>query len=98
MNVDTQALEQVITEKLREVIDPETGVDVVRMGLVEGLAVDEAGVASYTFRPSSPFCPLAFPLAAAIKGAVEKVPGVSGQKIGVAGYIHADQLLDMLNE
>ena len=42
---------------MSKVIDPETGIDVVRMRLVEDLEVDEAGRVRYRFRPSSPFCP-----------------------------------------
>jgi metal-sulfur cluster biosynthetic enzyme len=98
MSVDCQKMEQEITEKLRQVIDPETGIDVVRMGLVEELTVDETGFVRYTFRPSSPFCPLATPLGQAIKDTVGRVPGVSGQKIEVTGYLDADRLAEMLNK
>jgi metal-sulfur cluster biosynthetic enzyme len=53
-------LEQAIVERLRVVIDPETGVDVMRMRLIEDLSVDgQTGRVSYRFRPSSPLCPLA---------------------------------------
>ncbi|NLF00392.1 MAG: iron-sulfur cluster assembly protein, partial [Anaerolineales bacterium] len=43
--------------RLAQVVDPETGVDVLRMRLVEDLMVDEHGCVRYRFRPSSPFCP-----------------------------------------
>jgi metal-sulfur cluster biosynthetic enzyme len=98
MSVDTQAVEQTITEKLSQVIDPETGTDVVSMRLVEELTVDETGFVRYTFRPSSPFCPLAIPLAQAIKNAVAAVSGVSGQKIKVENYVAAEKLTEVLNQ
>jgi len=44
--------------KLTTVIDPETGVDVMRMKLVQDLVVTEDGKVSYKFRPSSPLCPI----------------------------------------
>jgi metal-sulfur cluster biosynthetic enzyme len=92
-------LGQAIVERLREVIDPETGADVVRMRLVEELHVDgETGQVSYKFRPSSPFCPLAVPLALSIRAAVAGVPGVTGQKIEVVGYVGADGLNALLRE
>jgi metal-sulfur cluster biosynthetic enzyme len=79
-------------------MNPETGVDVVRMRLIEDLVVDEAGVVRYKFRPSSPLCPLAVPLALSIRQAVGKVEGVSGQEIEVIGYIKAGELNAMLRE
>jgi metal-sulfur cluster biosynthetic enzyme len=90
-------LEQAIVEQLRQVIDPETGADVVRMRLIEDLQVEqETGRVSYRFRPSSPLCPLAVHLALAIRKAVAGVPGVSDQQIEVVGYVGADDLNELL--
>ena len=89
---DRRALRKAILTRLSTVIDPETGVDVVRMRLVEDLTVNEAGVVRYTFRPSSPLCPLAVSLALSIRQAVAEVEGVAGQEIGVVGYIKAEEL------
>ena len=91
-----QALERQVVERLRAVIDPETGVDVVRMRLVENLTVDREGVARYTFHPSSPLCPLAVTLALQIKRKVAGVPGITGQDIDVQGYIDAEGLAELL--
>jgi metal-sulfur cluster biosynthetic enzyme len=90
------ALREAILTRLSTVVDPETGVDVVRMRLVEDLEVDEEGVVRYTFRPSSPLCPLAVSLALSIREAVAGVEGVTRQEIEVAGYIKADELGVML--
>ncbi len=87
---------QAILEKLATVIDPETGVDVVRMKLVQVLSVDPEGKVSYIFRPSSPLCPIAVPLALAIIQAVKEVPGVTAQHVTVTDYIQADQLNEIL--
>ena len=88
-----------ITERLRQVIDPETGVDVMRMRLIEDLEVDgETGQVSYKFRPSSPLCPLAVHLVLAIRKSVAEVPGVTDQEIEVVGYVGADDLNDLLRE
>jgi metal-sulfur cluster biosynthetic enzyme len=95
---DPKALREAILTHLSSVIDPETGVDVIRMRLIEDLTVDEAGVVRYTFRPSSPLCPLAVSLALSIRQAVAEVEGVTGQEIGVVGYIRAEELNTMLRE
>ena len=87
-----------VLERLRTVIDPETGADVVRMRLIEDLVVDEEGIVRYKFRPSSPLCPLAVPLALSIREAVAEVDGVTRQEIEVTGYIKAEELNAMLRE
>jgi metal-sulfur cluster biosynthetic enzyme len=88
-----------ILMRLVDVIDPETGVDVLRMRLVEDLDVDEAtGLVTYCFRPSSPLCPLAHSLALDIKRAVASVDGVQRQSIVVSGYVRAEELTKMINQ
>ena len=97
MSGDT--LEERILAKLRTIIDPETGVDVVRMRLLETLDVDEeCGIVRYAFRPSSPLCPLAVTLALAMRDAVAHVDGVTRQEIEVVGYVGAQELNALLRE
>ena len=95
---EPEALRQAILTRLSSVIDPETGVDVIRMRLIEVLEVDDAGRVSYTFRPSSPLCPIAVFLVMNIKAAVAEVPGVNQQTIQVAGYVQADELTELINQ
>jgi metal-sulfur cluster biosynthetic enzyme len=91
-------LRQAVVECLRNVIDPETNVDVIRMRLVEDLVVDAGGRVSYTFRPSSPLCPIAVSLAVQIKQAIAEVPGVTAQDISIEGYIAAEELTKLINK
>ena len=95
---DPEGLRQAILQRLSSVIDPETGVDVVRMRLIEALEVDEAGDVRYTFRPSSPLCPIAVFLVMRIKSAVAEVPGVKQQTIQVTGYVQAEELTELINQ
>ncbi len=92
-----ERLEKLITARLRLVIDPETRADVIRMRLVENLTVNEEGQVKYTFRPSSPVCPIAVSLAQQIKIAVSQVPGVHSQDIKVENYVGAEQLTMLIN-
>jgi len=91
-------IHQAVIERLKEVIDPETNVDVIRMRLVEDLVVDDSGKAQYTFRPSSPLCPIAVYLAVEIKKAVAEVPGITDQQIRIEGYLAADELSQLINK
>ena len=96
--VKTEELYAAILERLSRVIDPETGVDVVRMRLIEDLVVDENGRVQYKFRPSSPLCPIAVPLSLMIQNAVASVPGVTGQDMEIVGYIQAEEHTALLRE
>lgn len=93
-----ETLRERVLRQLEDVIDPETGVDVVRMRLIEDLRVDDKGTVSYKFRPSSPFCPLAVPLALSIRRAVAEVEGVTDQEIEVVGYVNAEEISAVLSE
>ncbi|HPC05886.1 MAG TPA: iron-sulfur cluster assembly protein [Anaerolineaceae bacterium] len=94
--MDTEQLRNAVIEKLSAVIDPETGVDVIHMRLVQNLEITEGGKATYIFRPSSPLCPIAVQLALGIIQAIREVPGISGQKITVMDYVQADELNEIL--
>ncbi len=95
---DPESLRKSILERLARVIDPETGVDVMRMRLIEDLTVDEAGKVSYKFRPSSPLCPIALPLSLEIQKAVAEVAGVSEQSVEVVDFALAEELTKWLSQ
>jgi metal-sulfur cluster biosynthetic enzyme len=99
MDARAKELEHKVIERLRHVIDPETGVDVMRMRLIEDLRIDDrTGQASYKFRPSSPLCPMAVHLSLEIRRAVAEVPGISDQEIEVVGYVGAEESNALLKE
>jgi metal-sulfur cluster biosynthetic enzyme len=98
MMAESDDLRAAIIRKLSTVIDPETGVDVIRMRLIEDLTVSEDGKVRYKFRPSSPLCPIAVPLSVMIQEAVASVPGLSGQDMEIVGYIQAEELNALLRE
>lgn len=95
---DPESLRKNILERLARVIDPETGVDIMRMRLIEDLTVDEAGKVSYKFRPSSPLCPIALPLSLEIQKAVAEVAGVSEQSVEVVDFALAEELTKWLRQ
>jgi len=95
---DPEQLRAAIFQRLTSVIDPETGVDVVRMRLIEDLTVDEHGRVAYKFRPSSPLCPIAVPLSLEIQRAVAQVEGVTEQDLEIVGYIQAEELTALIKQ
>ena len=95
---DAEKLRRAILERLSSVIDPETGVDVVHMRLIENLTVDENGCVTYKFRPSSPLCPIAIPLSLAIQQAVAEVEGVTDQNLEIVGFSFGEELMKWLKQ
>ncbi len=79
-------------EKLEEVIDPGTNLNVVDMGLISELTISDDSTVSVVFRPSSPVCSLAFVLAANIKKALEEVEKVSCVHFRIVDFVRADEL------
>ena len=57
MTTGTTAVEDV-TEAMRDVVDPELGINVVDLGLVYGIDVDESNVAIIDMTLTSAACPL----------------------------------------
>ena len=67
------------------------------MKLIRNLEIKEDGQVSFTFRPSSPVCPLAFKLASDIQETVKSIEEVKDLNINVDGFIQAEQLKRFLD-
>ncbi|ASY35555.1 MULTISPECIES: metal-sulfur cluster assembly factor [unclassified Streptomyces] len=52
------ASEEEVREALMDVVDPELGIDVVNLGLIYGLHIDESNVATVDMTLTSAACPL----------------------------------------
>lgn len=87
-----------VEEKLKEVMDPETGTDVYTMGLVSDLEVEGDSV-SLTFTPSSPFCPLGVQLAVQIKEKLTEMESLDESDIDVTvqGHMNEDEINEKLS-
>jgi len=92
----TENIREKVILALKNVIDPETSADVIRMRLVLDLKIREDGTAEYIFRPSSPLCPIALTLVMSIIEAVKAVDGVNDQIVTVVDYTGADALNEIL--
>ena len=84
-------LRERIIRNLKEVIDPETLVDVISMGLIKNLNVTEDGSVSVEVQPSSPVCPLALPLALAIQNALKSLRDIKDLSVIVRDHRMADK-------
>jgi len=69
--------EEEVTDALREVIDPELGLDFVELGLIYEVGVDDAGVVKVLFTLTSPGCPIGPQVSGQIVEFVGDVEGVT---------------------
>ena len=90
-------LETKVWDKLKTVVDPETNLNVVDMGLITDLTTSDEGTVSAVFKPSSPVCPLAYVLAIDIKRALEEIDGVNNVDLVVVDFVGAERLNKMLS-
>ena len=67
--------EEVVTEALSNVIDPELGLDFVELGLIYGIEID-GGDVSVTFTLTTPACPIGPQVSEQIEEFVGDIEGV----------------------
>ncbi len=66
-----------VYDALREVIDPELGLDFVELGLIYGVEVDEAGAVHITYTLTTPGCPIGPQVEGQIQEFVGEIEGVT---------------------
>lgn len=70
-----------IWDALHNVYDPELGVNVVDLGLVYGVDLDDTGNVTITMTLTTPGCPMHESLGNGVSVALGAVPGVAGGMI-----------------
>jgi metal-sulfur cluster biosynthetic enzyme len=73
MDQDTK---DIIYGALEQVIDPELGIDIVNLGLVYDVDMDEAGLTTIKMTLTAMGCPLAGTIVDQVKLALEDIPEV----------------------
>lgn len=75
-----------ITEALETVIDPELGVDIVNLGLIYGVDLDDVGHCDVEMTLTTMGCPLTDILDDGIHRALMAVPGINSVDIHLVWY------------
>ncbi|HJV17089.1 MAG TPA: metal-sulfur cluster assembly factor [Bacillales bacterium] len=78
-----EELKENIMGALELVIDPELGVDIVNLGLVYNVEMDEAGKLLVTMTLTSMGCPLAGTIVEQVKRAVTDIPEVKNVDVSI---------------
>lgn len=69
-----EALKENLIGALENVIDPELGIDIVNLGLVYDVDINDAGLCTVTMTLTSMGCPLAAHIEADVRGALSDIP------------------------
>ena len=88
-----------IMERLAEVIDPEIGISIVEMGLIDEVNISNGNV-EVIFHLTAPFCPPVFALTIArdIKQKVKAIEGVQRVKVTLKEHLMADAINKQVEE
>ncbi|MFO1010923.1 MAG: iron-sulfur cluster assembly protein [Planctomycetota bacterium] len=72
-----------VYKELRQVYDPEIPVNIVDLGLVYDVKVEDTGVCNITMTLTSQACPEARTIPEVMKRRVNALPGVTGTQINI---------------
>lgn len=78
-----EALRENLMGALENVIDPEIGIDIVNLGLVYDVDLDDAGLCTVTMTLTSMGCPLAGHIEADVRRVLADIPEVKDTKVEI---------------
>lgn len=73
---DQTPSEETVRDALRQVEDPELGMDIVEIGLIYGIAAPEPGTIKVSYSLTTPACPAGPEITENIVNTVRALPGV----------------------
>ena len=78
-----EALKENLMGALENVIDPELGIDIVNMGLIYDVELDDAGLRTVTMTLTSMGCPLAGHIEQDVRRALSDIPQVKDIEVNI---------------
>ncbi len=75
--IPSSASEELVYDALRNIYDPELGIDIVSLGLVYGVTLDENGTLVVDMTLTSPYCPLGDIIEVQAQSICSSLPGVN---------------------
>lgn len=91
-------LEDKVRKEVGKIQDPETGQSFEEMQMIQSVKETDSGEVTVEFVPTSPFCPIAFKLAAELKAVAKSVPGVKKATVFCRGHAMEEQINEVTNK
>jgi Mrp family chromosome partitioning ATPase/DUF971 family protein len=70
-----------VLDSMRDIIDPDLGRDIVSLGFIKNLEIDERNIVSFDVELTTPACPMKADFKQRCEGAVEELPWVEGVEV-----------------
>lgn len=88
-----------IFDELTKVVDPEIGVSIMELELIDKVDISSGNV-KVDLHLTSPFCPavFGFKIAQDVRDNIYKLPGISDVKVAVSNHFMADAINKQVND
>jgi metal-sulfur cluster biosynthetic enzyme len=99
MSQDMQQTRRLIFDELSKIVDPEIGVSIMELELIDKVDIEEKGV-NVDLHLTSPFCPavFGFKIAQDVRDNIYKIEGIEDVKINVSNHFMAEAINKQVNE
>ncbi|HEX2486955.1 MAG TPA: iron-sulfur cluster assembly protein [Nitrososphaeraceae archaeon] len=99
MSQDIQQTRRQIFDELSKIVDPEIGVSIMELELIDKVDIEEKDV-NVDLHLTSPFCPavFGFKIAQDVRDNIYKIEGVENVKINVSNHFMAEAINKQVNE
>jgi metal-sulfur cluster biosynthetic enzyme len=99
MSQDTQQVRKQIFDELTKVVDPEIGVSIMELELIDKVDLND-GKVNIDLHLTSPFCPavFGFKIAQDVRDNIYKLETIKDVKVNVSNHFMADAINKQVNE
>ncbi len=99
MSQDTQQVRKQIFDELTKVVDPEIGVSIMELELVDKVDLNDGRV-NIDLHLTSPFCPavFGFKIAQDVRDNIYKLQSIQDVKVNVSNHFMAEAINKQVNE
>ncbi|HYZ51082.1 MAG TPA: iron-sulfur cluster assembly protein [Nitrososphaeraceae archaeon] len=99
MSQDTQQVRKQIFDELTKIVDPEIGVSIMELELVDKVDLND-GKVNVDLHLTSPFCPavFGFKIAQDVRDNIYKLQSIQDVKVNVSNHFMAEAINKQVNE
>jgi metal-sulfur cluster biosynthetic enzyme len=99
MSQDIQQTRRLIFDELSKIVDPEIGVSIMELELIDKVDIEKKDV-NVDLHLTSPFCPavFGFKIAQDVRDNIYRIDGIENVKINVSNHFMAEAINKQVNE